>query len=119
MEWIIHSFVWGHTEKKGISLVKWEEIYKDTKKGGLDFKKIGCHNDAFLMKVGFNIVKKLNQLWVQVLKAKYKWVGKLPSVLNESNASLLWKRICRVWSKAREGIVWNIGKGLNVDFLER
>ncbi|KAH1064527.1 hypothetical protein J1N35_029514 [Gossypium stocksii] len=64
MEKIIRSFVWGHTKKKRISLVKWEEICKDTKNVSLSSKKIGCHNDSFLMKIGFNIVKKPKQLLV-------------------------------------------------------
>ncbi|KAH1123302.1 hypothetical protein J1N35_006462 [Gossypium stocksii] len=32
MDKIIHNFVWGHMEKKGINLVKWDDICKTTKR---------------------------------------------------------------------------------------
>ncbi|PPD88682.1 hypothetical protein GOBAR_DD14382 [Gossypium barbadense] len=40
---------------------------------GLGFKKFDCLNNAFLMKLGFNLINKSDQLWVQILRTKYKW----------------------------------------------
>lgn len=68
------------------------------------------------MKIGFNLIKKPDQLWVQVLREKYKWKGKLPFTLYEVNASRLWKGVCGVWSMVRDGVLWNIGNGKSVGF---
>lgn len=68
------------------------------------------------MKLGFNLIKKSDQLWVQILRSKYKWKGNLPIALHEGNASRLWKGIWSIWSTVREGVIWNIGNGVNVDF---
>lgn len=89
-----------------------ERISAKTKNGGLGFKKIDCQNDAFLMKIDYNLIRKPEQLWVQVIGSKYKWKGKAPIVVQVGNASQLWKCICRIWSKVWE----NVGKGLDSDF---
>ncbi|MBA0722073.1 hypothetical protein Golax_009555 [Gossypium laxum] len=117
MEKIICNFGWGKTEeKKGLNLVKWDYLCKEMKNGGLGFKKFDCLNNAFLMKIGFNLVKKTDHLWVQVLRVKYRWKGKLPISLYEGNTSCLWKGVCGFWSMVRDGVIWNIGNGASVDF---
>lgn len=71
MEKIIQNFVWDNLEeKKWVNLIKWDDLCKDMKCEGLGFKKFAWLNNAFLMKIGFNLIKKLEQLWVQVLKGK-------------------------------------------------
>lgn len=98
MEKIIHNFVWGNSEeKKGMNIVKWDDLCKEMNNGGLGFKKLAWLNNAFLMKIGFNLVKKPDQLWVKVLKGKYKWKDKLPFSLHERNVSRLRKGVCGVW----------------------
>lgn len=90
MEKIIRNFVQGNSnERKGFNLVNWKVLCQDVKNGGLEFKKLSCLNNAFLMKVGFNLVKKPDQLWVQVLKGKQKWKDKIPYSLYVKNASRL------------------------------
>ncbi|KAK5834216.1 hypothetical protein PVK06_018090 [Gossypium arboreum] len=116
MEKIICNFVWGNTEeKKGLNLVNWDYLCKEMKNGGLGFKKFDCLNNAFLMKIGFSLVKKTDHLWVQVLKVKYRWKGKLPISLYEGNTSCLWKRACGFWSMVRDSVIWNIENGASVD----
>lgn len=106
MEKIIRNFVWGNSdERKGINLVKWEDLSHDVKNGGLGFKILFCLNNALLMKVRFNLLKKSDQLWVQVLKGKYKWNEKIPFSLNIKNASFFWKGIGGVWSMIWDGIL--------------
>ncbi|KAK8369611.1 hypothetical protein V6Z12_A01G122200 [Gossypium hirsutum] len=117
MEKIILNFVWGSTdEKRKISLIKWEEVCKPIKSGGLGFKILSKQNDAFLMKIGFNLIQQSNQRWIQVLRTKYKCVEKVPQTLHTNYVSRLWKGMSKVWETVRDGVIWNVGNGKVVDF---
>lgn len=69
MEKFIRNFIWRTTdENRGVHLVKWDNFYKQLKSCGLGFKKFDSFNNVFLMKIGFNLIKKPDQLWVHILE---------------------------------------------------
>ncbi|KAK8482876.1 hypothetical protein V6N11_008883 [Hibiscus sabdariffa] len=57
----------------GLPLVKWETIQKSIEDGGLGFKSLHQQNKTLLLKIGYQFVCDVDKLWVQVLRAKYKW----------------------------------------------
>ncbi|KAH1080816.1 hypothetical protein J1N35_020577 [Gossypium stocksii] len=57
------------------------------------------------MKISFNIIRQYNQLWVQVLRTKYKCVEKVPQTLRINNALQLWKGLSKVWEAVRDGVM--------------
>lgn len=112
MEKLICNFVWGYaTKKKAVSLVKWDSIF------GLVLRNMEKQNKAFIMKVAFNLVYK-DQLWVKVLRSKYKWEGCLPITLYKGACLNLWRGIQGILDHVRMSIIWNVNIGCNIDFLE-
>ncbi|KAE8689424.1 hypothetical protein F3Y22_tig00110940pilonHSYRG00583 [Hibiscus syriacus] len=57
-----------------------------------------------------------NQLWIPVLRSKYKWRNELPESIDSKICSNVWKGISQVWSGVRQSLVWNIGNGQSVEF---
>ncbi|KAE8681890.1 hypothetical protein F3Y22_tig00111298pilonHSYRG00016 [Hibiscus syriacus] len=91
-ERLIRQFVWGnYNSKNGIPLVKWDDVRRSVPEGGLGFRKIAIQNEAFLMKLAFNLLTRKNDLWVKFIWAKYKCSDGVQTMLRSSNCSLLWK----------------------------
>ncbi|KAL4361743.1 hypothetical protein GQ457_04G004250 [Hibiscus cannabinus] len=117
IEKFIRGFIWGDlAEHKKLHIVRWEEARKPIGKGGLGFRHLKSVNDAFLMKLGFQLIHENNKLWVNVLRAKYRWVGPIPICLQRTRCSRLWMGISRVWDAVRQGLVWSIRDDKSVDF---
>ncbi|GMI75689.1 hypothetical protein HRI_001238200 [Hibiscus trionum] len=117
MEKIIRRFVWGGTqENRNISLVNWETMRKPLSDGGMGFKDLSVQNNAFLMKVGFEILTQPNKLWVRVIKEKYGWREKVPLSITRSRCSRLWKGLDTVWVEVRNSILWNVRNGEHTNF---
>ncbi|GMJ10780.1 hypothetical protein like AT3G24255 [Hibiscus trionum] len=117
MERIIRRFVWGGgRENRSISLVSWENMRKPLMDGGMGFKDLSVQNNAFLMKVGFEILTQPSKLWVKVIKEKYGWRETVPSSINRSRCSRLWKGLDMVWDEVKRSILWNVRKGEHTDF---
>ncbi|KAK8680188.1 hypothetical protein V6N13_109140 [Hibiscus sabdariffa] len=96
--------------------VKWVEVCRPLAQGGLGLRRLQTQNEAFLMKLAFNLVSCKEALWVRFLRVKYKCIDYVPSVLQNQNCSRLWKGLSLVWSNVRQNLKWNIGDGGSVDF---
>ncbi|KAL4295874.1 hypothetical protein GQ457_12G003750 [Hibiscus cannabinus] len=115
MEKLIRRFIWGSsTEKNGIHLVKWEELQRTVDNGGLGLKSLCQHNQAFLMKIGFQTNPE--KFWVQVLRSKYGWEDPLPLSIKRTSASRLWRGLNEVWDMVKDSICWNNRDGRSTDF---
>ena len=69
-----------------------------------------CTNEAFIMKLSWDVVRNSQSLWVDVLKAKYdvgSWSGQV---------CCLWKAIQKQEQQVLKGVAWVIGNGRNVTF---
>ncbi|KAE8690286.1 hypothetical protein F3Y22_tig00110903pilonHSYRG00056 [Hibiscus syriacus] len=51
-------------KKSGVHLVKWEDMCRPIHQGGLGFRQLSRQNDAFMMKVAFNVLANKDQLWL-------------------------------------------------------
>ncbi|CAN1153186.1 LINE-1 retrotransposable element ORF2 protein [Linum perenne] len=73
----IRRFVWGGSnDQRKIHLVSWDVICRPKSQGGLGLRKALELNGAFTMKLGWQLLKHLDKLWVRVLTSKYlKEVG--------------------------------------------
>ncbi|KAH1107254.1 hypothetical protein J1N35_011022 [Gossypium stocksii] len=69
---------------------------------------------SFLMKIGFNLVSKNNDLWVCVLYLKYSWKEQLPEFITRSQCSHLWRSLSKIWSLLRKNLAWSIGDGTSI-----
>ncbi|KAK8503513.1 hypothetical protein V6N12_066200 [Hibiscus sabdariffa] len=68
------------------------------------------------MKIAFYLLVKGDQLWVRLLRAKYRWWNAHVSPTVQSRCTPLWRGVCRVWSDVAANISWNIGDGKGVRF---
>ncbi|KAA3453419.1 reverse transcriptase [Gossypium australe] len=79
--------------------------------GGLGFRYLHDHNTSFLMKIGFNIVARKDDLWVRVLRSKYGWKSQLPESIHRSQCSHLWRSLSKAWPLISENLLWSVGNG--------
>ena len=97
--------------------MSWEVICKDKICGGLGIKKLNVMNDAFLMKVGWKIIEKPDNLCSKVLISKY---GRGKDLRREICArdgdSILWKELTRLWKDLEGGFSWQVGNGREARF---
>ncbi|KAK8715127.1 hypothetical protein V6N13_042467 [Hibiscus sabdariffa] len=59
---------------------------------------------------------KVDSLWVNLLRAKYKCTATIPDELSIRNGSRLWKGLGVIWSDMCNNVVWNIGDGRSIKF---
>ncbi|CAN0877256.1 LINE-1 retrotransposable element ORF2 protein [Linum grandiflorum] len=101
----IRNFVWGSLpDERKPHLISWDVVCRPKDQGGLGLRKAKEMNDAFLMKLVWNILSQPDALWVQVLLSKYTKdspEGAIPIRLTTSSA--LWRGIRRNWDTVLRG----------------
>ncbi|KAK4280376.1 hypothetical protein QN277_012007 [Acacia crassicarpa] len=99
------SFLWGSTqEKRKMHLVDWDTVCKPKKNGGLGLKHLYRQNQAYMMKLGWNMMKSRDDLWVKVLRSKYKCGDDLVPTINCARlGSNAWSGIKKSWEAVMEG----------------
>lgn len=91
MEKIIRRFFWGDShEKRKMHWISWAQVCLPKDRGGLGIKSLRDMNTAMLAKLGWLILTRPDELWVQVLRNKY---GHLLSSTPRRNTSALWRHI--------------------------
>lgn len=71
-------FVWGSKAgKRKIHWLKWEDLCKPKKSGGLGFRDFSCFNDAMLAKQCWRLIKNPDSLAGRVLRANSSSFSKL------------------------------------------
>ncbi|CAN1848775.1 Putative ribonuclease H protein At1g65750 [Linum perenne] len=114
----IRSFVWGGSkDERKIHLVSWDVVCRPTSQGGLRLRKAKELNEAFLMKLGWHILKHPEKLWVRVMTSKYlKEVDEVISIRRKNWGSALWRGIRRVWPTLRNSCQKSIRDGKSTSF---
>ncbi|KAE8694956.1 DNA helicase INO80-like [Hibiscus syriacus] len=105
----------GDPNRRGMHLVKWEDLFCPEEIGGIEIKRIYVQNEEFLMKMAFRLIAEGSQLWARVL-LKYKIKDLVPTELNRSSCSRLWKGLSVVWNNMRQNLVWTLRDGTSIDF---
>lgn len=65
------DFLWGEIDIKRVHLVSWDRVCQPKLNGGLGLHPAKGTNDAFLMKLAWEVSRNSQALWVDVLKSKY------------------------------------------------
>lgn len=112
------NFVWGDSQEgRKTHMISWNNSCQPKRCGGLGVRTARNLNTAFMMKAGWNLYSNRSDLWVEVVRSKYKCGHReFPIVKQRSNASALWSGICSSWRKVVENSVWRLGNGLTVKF---
>jgi hypothetical protein len=95
---IFKNFWWGFpvNRSRNLSLKSWSSICTPKNAGGLGFKKMHDFNLAFIAKLGWKLLSKIDCLWVNQLHRKYIKYGDFLSSPAPSTASWLWKGIQKI-----------------------
>lgn len=108
----------GDTDQgRKVQLVNWDVCCQPKCDGGLGFKRPHRMNEAFLMKMIWNLIKNPDELWCRVLISKY---GRNNDFMVSCNSqpydSPLWKALVGVWNDFQRHIFWKIGDGRLTNF---
>jgi hypothetical protein len=69
---IQRGFIWGDSDQgRKAHLISWDVCCLPKVDGGLGFRQTHKMNEAFLMKILWNLIKNPEDLWCRVLRSKY------------------------------------------------
>ncbi|CAI9105146.1 OLC1v1004005C1 [Oldenlandia corymbosa var. corymbosa] len=109
----------GDNEARKLSGVGWEEACKPRDLGGLGLKKPLTMNKAFVMKLGWGLVDKLEALLVKAVRGKYGLPHQLgPNDLRKINGSSTFNSIRKVWKPMLQEMRWALHDGRTIRFWE-
>ncbi|GKV01676.1 hypothetical protein SLEP1_g14215 [Rubroshorea leprosula] len=126
---IQRRFMWGGAEdKRTIAWVRWDQVCKSRKMGGLGVKDLNSFNLALLGKWRWRLLWERDALWNRVVEAKYQ-VHKKRDYEGEdvkASSSEWWKAIWRLDREivSKEGWIQTglekvLGEGNDTSFCER
>ena len=103
------NFLWGGSEeKRKIHLVAWPEVCKTKRNGGLGIRHAHAQNQAYMMKLGWQLTHRKDDLWVKIVRDKYKCGSDvIPNIDQRRLGSNVWSGIKSVWDKAKQNIEVN------------
>lgn len=111
-------FLWGSTgNQREIHLVSWDRVCRRKCEGGLGLRHAASQNAAFMMKLGWGVIRKRDALWVQFMRDKYKCGDNvIPKVIKRRNSSQAWKGIYSNRDKVCQGINYRLDNGRSALF---
>lgn len=86
--------------------------------GGLGFRDLFSFNMATLAKQGWRLIHNPSSLCAQILKAKYYHDKHLLNARVKEGCSYTWRSIMHGVKTLKDGIIWRIGGGHNVNIWE-
>jgi hypothetical protein len=115
---IQRKFLWGGLSNKNkMCWVKWSEICKPKKEGGLGIKDLRLMNSSLLSKWRWKLLLDGDDMWKKVILAKYgvRAMGKATLAVEDFGvgASVWWRDICRVdsgWGWFSQSVNKIVGK---------
>nr|XP_025664883.1 uncharacterized protein LOC112763420 [Arachis hypogaea] len=117
---ICRNFIWGDTDQnKKVHLLNWKKICEPKQSGGLGIRHAGQMNQAFMMKAGWGLIARKDDLWARILRSKYGCGNDtIPKVAKRRNNSNLWKGICASWDNVERNCIWRVGDGSQIRFWD-
>ena len=98
-------------------VVGWHEVCKQKLKYGLGLWHLQSTNLAFMINIGWGLIKKKDELWAHVLRAKYGYgVSYMLRISEKRNCSNVWKGVVKAQPYLKNGVAWNFGNGWDMYF---
>lgn len=112
------NFIWGDTENhRHMHLASWNSICTPKKFGDLGLRYARDMITSFMTKAGWNLCARKNDMWVKILRSKYKCgMDMVPIVKIDRQRSNFWRGIYKNWSLVDENLAWKVGNGVSVKF---
>ncbi|XP_042958083.1 uncharacterized protein LOC122293615 [Carya illinoinensis] len=113
---LIRKFWWGYNEDTSkIQWVRWNQLSYSKEAGGLGFRDFRSFNLALLAKQGWRILQNPSSLAAMVLKQKYFPKTSFLDATLGARPSFAWRGVCAGLEILREGLVWRVGSGHNIN----
>ncbi|CAN1320314.1 Putative ribonuclease H protein At1g65750 [Linum perenne] len=112
----IRNFIWGSTDGvRKLHNVNWDTVCKPKNHEGLGLRSAREMNKAFLMKVSWIFINKLDDLWAKTIISKYLVCNDVGFTLKRNSGfSSLWIGVLKVWDNTL--IRWCIKNGKTIKF---
>ncbi|KAK8639284.1 hypothetical protein V6N13_137672 [Hibiscus sabdariffa] len=68
------------------------------------------------MKLAFHLLTKGDQLWVQLLRLKYRWLNLHEDLVLRQRCSQVWRGVYMVWVTVHDHMHWQLGSGHSTSF---
>ena len=113
--WIPWCRRWGHKENdKKINWMSWERMGFSKEQGRMGFRDLICFNNALLAKQWWRLLKDLESIMEQILKAKYfKNVPFLSAQLGNI-PSFAWRSLLSTKELFIASLIWRMGDGESI-----
>ncbi|KAK5795153.1 hypothetical protein PVK06_036411 [Gossypium arboreum] len=117
IEKLTRNFVWGSSsDDRKSALLKWDDCCRPIESGGLGIRSLAIQNKLFLLKLGFLLLTKTDDLWVKVVRGNYKICGVISNSIATSNCSYIQMSLMRVWQDVVDNVYCTIGNGFLTNF---
>lgn len=76
-------------------------------------------NHVSLMKAGWHMISRRDDMWVEVIRSKYRCGhGSIPKINTSLSGSNFWRGICHSWDMVRDNVVWRVRSGSLINCWE-
>lgn len=112
------NFVWGDSDQqRHYHTVAWESICQPKRLGGLGLRSMRDINSACMIKAGWKLCNQKDDLWVSIVRSKYKCGSDLvPKIQVNRPGSNFWRGVCQSWEHVQNNMTWKIGDGNRTKF---
>ncbi|KAJ1256423.1 hypothetical protein BS78_K029100 [Paspalum vaginatum] len=113
---MIARYRWSQQDKTNkIHWIGWPKLTRSKNLGGLGFRDLHAFNMAMLARQGWRLLTMPDSLCAQVLQVKYYPDGNLLEAKPKARISYTWRSILKGLDLVKEGLIWRIGDGNNVN----
>ncbi|KAL0284071.1 UNVERIFIED_CONTAM: hypothetical protein Sradi_7209200 [Sesamum radiatum] len=107
----MRSFLWKGSSGFGHAKVSWAQVCKTTEEGGLGIRSVLLMNQALILKQVWRILQEdPRSIWVAwVLRHRLR--HQTVWTFNVASAPWLWKKIIKICSLLKDGLVYQVGDG--------
>ena len=113
---MIGKYWWSNQDKLNkIHWIGWQKLTRSKSIGGLGFRDLYAFNMAMLARQGWRLLTQADSLCARVLKAKYFPSSNVLEARVKSGISYTWRSVLKGLHLLREGIIWRIGDGSQVN----
>jgi hypothetical protein len=115
---MICRYWWAQQENENkVHWLSWEVLPKPKSDGGLGFRDLYGFNMAMLAKQAWRLLDNPNSLCGRVLKARYFPDSSILEATATPGISYTWRSLLKGVELLKEGLIWRIGDGTQINLL--
>ena len=115
IEALIKKFWWGQRgDRRKIHWVKWDELTKSKKVGGMGFQDLALYNDSLLAKQAWGLLHNRSSPFSKVFKARFFPNCSIMEAKDSKGGSYAWRSILKGRNFIQRGARWRVGDGKSI-----